>query len=498
MLFLKKKGVTINNMDSSLIQILKSFNRDELKDFEKLIKSPFFKKERDVLPLYKYLIRFHPEFQKDKIDKKEVFRRLYKNKSYNDQLMRTLFSDLQRLSKEYLIQLKLRDKNIYRHIFAIIELSKRRIDKLSERETVLLDARLEKEKFKIEDYFHQKLESDFLKITCHLQLEDYKYFHKKISTLSENLVCMLLENLSYSINVIKSFSASANTEADLNILNDLIKKIDFGKVLSDVKKRSESDYLIAALAYYSIISVLYPKEDDYFRFKELLTENYYLLSQDNTYNYFSYLERACMFLSLSQREKFDKELFGLGVFQLANNIYTHSQMPYLSETLFRSYLIRAFIIGEYNWILEFIDHYKNKLPPDSDSMMELYTSAYRFFCLKDYKNTLINIAGLPSDKVQFMTEIKKLALMTLYEEGLTEDCYYSADAFKHYLKENKYINQAMKKINMDFISLYLKLINIKTGSKEIDKTSFITEVKRSKTEYYHWLIEKAEELEKMQ
>ena len=48
--------------DTKLIIFLQTFSKKELSEFEKFIISPFFKQGRDLLPLYKAVIKFHPDF----------------------------------------------------------------------------------------------------------------------------------------------------------------------------------------------------------------------------------------------------------------------------------------------------------------------------------------------------------------------------------------------------------------------------------------------------
>ena len=44
-----------NKKDTKLIAFLKTFTKPELSEFEKFLKSPYFKKERDPLPLFNFL-----------------------------------------------------------------------------------------------------------------------------------------------------------------------------------------------------------------------------------------------------------------------------------------------------------------------------------------------------------------------------------------------------------------------------------------------------------
>ncbi|MBK9404628.1 MAG: hypothetical protein IPN57_08860 [Ignavibacteria bacterium] len=61
---------------SNLIPVLKSFSKDEIKEFEKFLNSPFFGCAKFVLKFYKVLIKYYPVFNEDDI-KKEKYSELY-------------------------------------------------------------------------------------------------------------------------------------------------------------------------------------------------------------------------------------------------------------------------------------------------------------------------------------------------------------------------------------------------------------------------------------
>jgi hypothetical protein len=59
-----------------LVQMMKSFTKDELKDFEKFIASPYFNKGRNLTPYLKILIKILPGYSGQKHNQ-EFFRKLY-------------------------------------------------------------------------------------------------------------------------------------------------------------------------------------------------------------------------------------------------------------------------------------------------------------------------------------------------------------------------------------------------------------------------------------
>src|SRR5262245_37025925 len=98
---------------SKLIQILKSFSSDEMKEFEKFISSPFFGCKNFVLNFFRELKKYYPYFKEEDIQKEEIFARLYKNKKYNDGLIRRMTSDLITLAEEYIMYKEFKNNKAY-------------------------------------------------------------------------------------------------------------------------------------------------------------------------------------------------------------------------------------------------------------------------------------------------------------------------------------------------------------------------------------------------
>ena len=123
---------TINN--SRLITILRTFDRDELKRFDKFVQSPYFNTNPNVYALYKYLKKFAPDFSSD-IYKVPILNKVYSKKyskqavlSTNDnKLLNDLVYKLARLTEEFLAYAKFDKKTIFKHSLTIDSLLDRKL-----------------------------------------------------------------------------------------------------------------------------------------------------------------------------------------------------------------------------------------------------------------------------------------------------------------------------------------------------------------------------------
>src|SRR5690349_19258339 len=123
--------------NSKLVSILRALSRDELKELEKFIASPYFTTGRDCMPLFLVLKARWPKFTGHSITKSAVYEELYPGKTYGDKksksILSTLSSELYGLTLEFLTYSNLKsdergkkllllrnllDKNLYKQFEA--------------------------------------------------------------------------------------------------------------------------------------------------------------------------------------------------------------------------------------------------------------------------------------------------------------------------------------------------------------------------------------------
>ncbi|MBK8553941.1 MAG: hypothetical protein IPL53_24015 [Ignavibacteria bacterium] len=97
---------------SKTTEILKTFTVKELKEFEKLISSPFFSTGRNVVPYYKELKRFYPQFNDERLNEKYLHKRLYPEKNFSKDIIKKLNSELLKLCYEFLKQMAIKKNRI--------------------------------------------------------------------------------------------------------------------------------------------------------------------------------------------------------------------------------------------------------------------------------------------------------------------------------------------------------------------------------------------------
>jgi len=88
---------------SKHIQLLRTLSKEELRRFRKLLQSPFFTTNVNLLAFHDLIKKYYPAFDAPKLTKEQVFKQLFPRKVYDDNKMRGLLKEYTRLIEEFLI-----------------------------------------------------------------------------------------------------------------------------------------------------------------------------------------------------------------------------------------------------------------------------------------------------------------------------------------------------------------------------------------------------------
>ena len=70
-------------LNSSLIEILKSFNKIEIKEFNNMVCSPWFNKRLAVTKFWGVVRGYAPDFNTKELERENVYKIIYPGKKYN-------------------------------------------------------------------------------------------------------------------------------------------------------------------------------------------------------------------------------------------------------------------------------------------------------------------------------------------------------------------------------------------------------------------------------
>ncbi len=481
---------------SKSLELLRTFSTDELKRFGEFLKSPYFNTSIRVVKLFEAMKKHYPEFDSASLEKKRLYSKVLPGKSYNDQIIKNLNTELFRLEKEFLAIDNFVNSPHERSIGLLTQLTTREIDQLFAKEADLAEAKIR------EDINYTD------KLNYHLfQIEEERFknniFNNKqqLATVNsvrsgEYLITFFLKNLlRMSINNhVNRFSL--NISSDVELGDKLISLTDLEKFLNYMESHKTEGALNIRLMYYALISNLEPGNDTAYRnFKDLLYGNVSKLSRAEANLLFTPLEAVIAQKINSGRTEFYKDLFETYDFELKNNIYSSNESTPLTAMKFRNIYLSAVRAEKFQWAENFINNYRNKLQKEDRQSVTELALAHINFEKGDFDKTLLHLHKVKTGQIFYKVDVKILNLMAYYELSHFESAVSLIESFRRLLNSNPSLTEQYREKNINFINSLNALIKIKLDNDKVGAEKLSGKITSTETiAHKKWLLKKISEV----
>lgn len=492
------KGI-LNMANYKALQIIRTFTKEEMGEFGKFIASPYFSTGRDLVPLFTYLKKYHPEYKNEKaLELDAVHKELnVKGKKSGQDTTRKLLSDLYKQTEDFLIIRNFSTISRQRKVLLLKELRGKKIYRLYDSVLVNLEKEYDIEGKAELDFFYDLGTFEAEKCFYFNQRADMEnYFSSFIKWMDSVLTVSLLtmfEGLP-NVNVVETFYG---LKTPFNLLTALNKEINFEELLETLRTNNYKFYEIIALHYY--ISKAHTSED---------TDKYYQLSSElffKSYGLYNRLQLQGLFLNLQAicLDNLDKlknayydDLVKLYRFIFDNNILFNTKEEYIPLQLFKNIISRS-RKDLIDWTDKFVSDNLLKLEPDARNAMKNFWSAQKCILKSSYSEALNYIHKIDLNNYMLKMEIKLLYLIVYYELGHLEEARAMIDTFTKYLKQNAEVSKKFRDGTLSFLAIYVKLLKMKESRHTEKMEEVLGELKISKLiTKRDWLQEKAAELER--
>lgn len=495
-------------MKNQFIEILRTLNEDEVKNLLLFIDSPYFNKSERLIKLFRELAKIHPDY--NNITSEEIHKRIFPHLEYNDSTMRRLFSDCDKVLKEFLKYVNY-DKNAFRvnEIYRD-ELSNRALTELQAANTI-----------EMENMFDQNgmFEDLYFLYRSNFEADNsvFSYINKKL--IKTGKVRSEIENLANSANYLFIYFLIRNIKLFINIKNyqslystnttaeDIKTTIERTFNLyneEDIKKYfiiKDYDYSFIYSIYLHLFKAFaYPDEKEhYFELRKLLDKKIdKFIIYERQYLVKSLISYCDIMRNSSDRkikQKFNDELINLYELTLKKKYYSTGESPYLSLNVFRNILVIAINSGKTKWAQKFVKIYSSKINPKEKDDAINYSLGRLYFANKEYAKALTHFNQLQTSNANLRIDEKNMNLIINYELGNFQNLEYLLPAHKKYFKRNTLLSKERKKFYLTFNSFLDRLVKLYGYRNFIYINRFIDEINADSTLLYRsWFKEKANEL----
>lgn len=475
---------------SKLIPILKSFSKEEIKEFDKFLDSPFFGCKKFVLNFFRVISGYYPEFEEENIDKKKIFKKIYGGKSFNDALVRRIISDLIRFSEEYMTYKNFRNRKTFRESCLLNELRIRNLPDQFRIRSVKISDNLESSKMIDPEMLFEKYFVNLEIKEFRTAIRDSK-MHASYSLSVEAFTVLFFRIIFSYTNHRSTFISEYKIQNEIPDL--LFKNINLNALLKEIELKDNQYSIYLKMVFY-VYNIVKDKNDreSYFKLMDLLNNYPENFTQPELKNIYISIIRFYNF----QDEKYDNiflkekykayRLFITDFFSLDPN-------SKLQISFCRNYINLCRQMGETDEIRIFKDRFRDYLHPDYKEDLISFCEAVFLFEKKMFQRSLQYASAINLDREIFKLDVKILKIRNYYELRYYDSVYSELDNLLHFLNSSCKLNPRLLKKAKNFSKIVRHLTKLRSGS--VVKKNVLTDLmmlleKEKNISEKNWLTDK--------
>ncbi|MBX7045825.1 MAG: hypothetical protein K1X86_08300 [Ignavibacteria bacterium] len=467
----------------NLFLLLKSFTKEEFKEFRKFVHSPLHNNRSEVTDFFEVIKKFYPKFSHVKFSKENIFAELYPRKKYKDDVIRRLTSNLFKAAEEYCAYKNFKsdrfdfEKNLLEYLFH------KRIDKLFWKQFNAAEKYLEEQPLRDSEYFRrQSLIND---IEMMYILKDDPLY-KKSSYEKE-----LQNHWKYTLTSMMRLYGFAEYETYFFNKNYELRHAEHLLTLAE-----DLDYLGSeTVKIYYLILKLYRKDRNdelLYTLLNLIEKNTNKFSRGEVFSFYVHLFNYCNINKLEHDSDYTKIEFEISKKLVEKKLLIQDGV--VDPGWFRGIFFKAFNAGEIDFAEEFIEQHKSLIIGNDKENIIRHAYANIAVFRKDYGKALEHLSHATYQHLNDKWLVKQMYLKIYFEQNDFEKFSYITDSMKHLIKEEGLWNEHLIVPIRNFINFLTKVFRAKLKEIEISPEALKNEILHSKIIARKWLLEKIDEL----
>lgn len=486
-----------------LVSLLKSFSKQEIRDFEKFVSSPYFLKGRNLKPLFTALKKYYPSFDSPHLTKEKIFRILNPGKKYDNvksgHVLDVMLSEMTSLAENFIsIEYLKKEYGGYRIQYALSKsLQNRNMNNYCEK--LFLENIERIRKYVSGDSFFNEM------TTLYGELEQLIYgdsekikrafdYGKRIPLYFYGYI---LTNFSRFVNQHNSLQSHGLTTRSTEFLEMGINSFNpelFTKECYDDNLGTKEHVL---MLYHLIRSQLNQEDiENYKTAIEIYKNNFDKFNVSDKWWYY------CALINISQtRMHLDFKYYSfLGCklidLILKNNITSPEENSPLSYDAYGLIFHFKSLVCTNEELKEFIDSTIDKVAKTEQKWMKDYSYIWYHFKKKEYEKTLELISKFSPKIPPIKNNIIILKILSLYSMDYYEEALYSLNSYEQFLRSISKKSGNKKKYSYQFSNSIRSLIMCKLNSEPVDDILNRIAEDNSSYRFNFWFKEELEKIKK--
>lgn len=446
------KVIEKNNIhESKLIELLKTFDKEDWRWFRKFLLSPYFNSREELIPLFEYLRSQYPEFKPNNLKKEKVFKKIFPNQAYNEKQLTYSMSYLLSRAEQFLAQRNLEATPATLQSHLLHELVNRQLDKHYRYQNEKANTYLQKRQAEHIDYYyfqyHLKEIGDLHFINQNQRVKNDQ-LQNAYDCLNDFYFLKILKHSCEMLTRHKVYGAVP----DLSFTNEVVQFLE---------RRENMDALITIFLQIYYTLTLEDAEANFEKLKQLLESNEVCIpNSEKGIIYIYAINYAIYQCSRNNRIQYYTEqclnfyLRGIKEGFLLNK-------GYLTPWTFKNVIKMGLTLKRYEFTEDFIQQYHKKLEVEFQEDALHFNLADLYYRKKNYDLAHTHLIQVQFSDI-FYTLGAKAILLKLYYETQEEEALLSLLAsFSIYLKRQKTLAQNVQQSYLNFTTLLSKFVRRK-------------------------------------
>lgn len=435
---------------SKLIQILATLSKKEFKEFQLFVASPFMNKNHNLIEFLSHLSNYQGNFFDNRLNKEEFFKKHYPKVKFEEQKIRYLQSDLTKLLEEYLAYTEYTKDDFRRKYYQVKSFNSRDLDKYFLQELDSINNLNSRQPFRDSKYYFNQHQISEL---------SYQYTSEKRNRAFDSSLQQVIDNLEITF-LARGFRYYCEMINRKNILSVEYNLSFFSQMVQYLGNEMFDD--VPAIRLYRLIYVALTEPDNIKNYQILLdelNEHGHFFSATEQRGMYVFAQNFCIRRINRGEEGALKEIFNLYKIMVEKDLLYEGN--YISQPDFKNIVTTGLRLEEVNWVSNFIEEYRNKLNPEFSENAFTYSMAWVHFTKKEYDKALRMLLKVEFNDVYYHLDSKSLLMKVYYEMDEFDPFFSLVDAFKIYLRRNKFISDYQRETYHNFILLVNKLMKVK-------------------------------------
>lgn len=473
-------------LSDKLISLLQTFSKVELNRLRKLVISPYYNEDDDVIKLFDFcflLLKKAPS-QLENTTKESAWIKIYPNRNFDDAHLRRTTSTLIQLVILFrsLEQRAQNPLNEWLHEQKALEVAG--LDKHLSGVERQISRAIDDIKAKNVDFYLSSFQYHWNVFNRSYRIVAVTDYMAKLLPADEALECFYITQKLKMYVAWLSYRQFRSTEQELPIPPGFWDHI----------KSTRLSHIPMVGIYKLVVKILTEPNNE-----QLFSELMHQLDQvaeelaPDDYRECCYIAQNYCALKINQgKSEYYNRAFEIFKNMVARNVLIEDgQLP---EGVYKNIITTGLRANALDWVETFIENYSQFLPTTIRVNARAYNLANLFSHRKQYTKALEVLRSVEYSDVTYALGAKTILLRIYYEQGEYLALDSLIDSFRIYLRRNKMISKNLQKEYNNFLNLVKKLTTLRSGDKKtleefkekVMATSYNTPKK--------WLIDKLEEL----